>query len=201
MRTRTGELYFDHEFENGAKHVVRVVTFVDGSPLAADEVSVGRSAFEVGALQGCICRALASFFHPGARRAMGHYGGLIGVWLERHAEFADDSPEPSAAQRLATAFAALVERDFRSGKGVAAYAEKLGVTPTHLTRACRQSAGKSASRLLTDRVHYEARRMLTETDLPVKQVAEQLGFRSAAYFSRAFQAQTGSTPSGFRNKN
>ena len=51
---------------------------------------------------------------------------------------------------------------------------------------------------LQDRRHYEARRLLSETRLPIKEVASALGFSSAAYFSRAFQAQTGRTPSSFR---
>ena len=135
---------------------------------------------------------------PGAARAMLHYGGLIGVWLERHADLADQAQEPSAAQRLTTAFTALVERDFRSGAGVSHYAEKLGVTPTHLTRACRACSGKAASHLLADRVHYEARRLLSETDEPVKEVARRLGFNSAAYFTRAFQGHTGQSPTAFR---
>lgn len=137
---------------------------------------------------------------PGAARAMEHYGGLIAVWLDRHADIAEETIEPNAAQRLATAYTALVERDFRTGAGVSGYAEKLGVTPTHLTRACRQSSGKSASRLLADRVHYEARRLLSETNMPVKEVAERLGFNSAAYFSRAFHSETGQSPSAFRNR-
>lgn len=135
---------------------------------------------------------------PGAARAMHHYGGLVAVWLDRHSDLADARPEPNASQRLATAFAALVDRDYRSGAGVSRYAELLGVTATHLTRACRENSGKSASRLLAERVHYEARRLLAETDLPVKEVAARLGFRSAAYFSRAFQSHTGQSPSGFR---
>lgn len=134
----------------------------------------------------------------GAARAMAHYGGLIAVWLERHADLAEEPAAPNANQRLATAYTALVERHFRTGEGVAHYAERLGVTPTHLTRACRAASGKSASRLLADRVHYEARRMLAETDLPVKDVASRLGFRSAAYFSRAFQNEAGQSPSSFR---
>ena len=138
---------------------------------------------------------------PAAGRAMVNYAGLIAVWLERYSDLAETQAEPNASQRLATAFTALVERDFRTGQGVSYYAERLGVTPTHLSRVCRQSSGQNASRILADRVHYEARRLLAETDLPVKEIARRLGFRSAAYFSRAFQNETGSSPSGFRRDN
>ncbi|MEZ5912190.1 MAG: helix-turn-helix transcriptional regulator [Paracoccaceae bacterium] len=82
--------------------------------------------------------------------------------------------------------------------GVADYASALGVTPTHLTRVCNKTCGRSAHDLLQDRVLFEARRMLAETKLPVKDVSAQLGFASAAYFTRAFQHRTGKTPTQFR---
>ena len=107
-------------------------------------------------------------------------------------------PEPTAAQRLAMAYAALVERDYTSGKPMAEYARALGVTPTHLTRACRASAGLTASELLTGRIVHALRELLETTDHPVNRVAAMLGFRSAAYFSRFVLQHTGQTPSALR---
>jgi AraC-like DNA-binding protein len=45
---------------------------------------------------------------------------------------------------------------------------------------------------------YEARRLLLDTDMPAREIAEHLGFSSAAYFTRAFTQATGRTPSDFR---
>lgn len=135
---------------------------------------------------------------PGMERAMRHHAGLIGIWLERNADLAVNTETRGATQHLVQAFTALVERDFRTGAGVSSYAARLGVTPTHLSRACRSSCGKSASRLLAERVHYEARKLLQETDLNVSEISRRLGFRSPAYFTRAFQSKTGTTPTGFR---
>jgi AraC-like DNA-binding protein len=138
---------------------------------------------------------------PGMDRALFHHAGLLAVWLERQATvLADDASagRPKAAVRLAAAYSSLVERDFRTGKGVADYAADLGVTPTHLSRVCNETCGRPAHGLLQDRILFEARRLLRETPLPVKEVARTLGFTSAAYFTRAFQARTGLTPSDFR---
>lgn len=134
----------------------------------------------------------------GADRAARHHLGLLGVWLERNAETAQDGTKPDAARRLAARYTELLEGEFRSGKGVADYARALGVTPTHLTRVCNQTCGRSASDLLHDRVIFEARMLLSETKLPIARIAEALGFTSAAYFTRAFQHRTGKTPSAFR---
>ncbi|MEL6643627.1 MAG: AraC family transcriptional regulator [Pseudomonadota bacterium] len=138
---------------------------------------------------------------PGMDRAMRHHGGLIAIWLERNADLAVNAQSRGATEHLVEAFTALVEQDFRSGAGVSSYAARLGVTPTHLSRVCRASCGQSASRLLAERVHFEARRLLQETDLNVSEISRRLGFRSPAYFTRAFQQKTGSTPSAFRRAN
>ena len=136
---------------------------------------------------------------PGHDRATSHYVGLLSVWLERQiARLPADQNKPDAARRLVARYTALLEREFRSGMGVAEFAMALGVTPTHLTRCCKQACGRPASALLHDRLIFEARRLLTETDLPVNMIADSLGFTSAAYFTRAFQHQTGKSPTAFR---
>jgi AraC family transcriptional regulator, transcriptional activator of pobA len=141
---------------------------------------------------------------PGAARAAQHHLGLLSVWLERQI-LRSGTPDPlpgrsAAAQRLVARYSALLERDFRSNPSVSDYAAALGVTPTHLSRACRATCGRSAHMLLEDRVLFEARRLLSETRLPIKTVAEHLGYNSASYFTRAFQKSTGTTPSAFRKR-
>jgi AraC-like DNA-binding protein len=136
---------------------------------------------------------------PGHRRAVHHPLGLLSVWIERQAALQPvEAARPDAARRLAQKFSVMLERDFRTGMGVADYAAALDVTPTHLSRVCRQACGRPASALLQDRVLFEARRLLAETPMPVNEVSRSLGFTSAAYFTRAFQHRTGKTPTAFR---
>ncbi|NDR55074.1 AraC family transcriptional regulator [Aliiruegeria sabulilitoris] len=131
-------------------------------------------------------------------RAIAHYGGLLSVWLERQRFEAEDRPEDSAARALVRRFTEAIEEQLYTGQSVSDYAEGLGVTPTHLSRVCNQTCGRPASDLLADRITFEARRLLLDTSLPVKRVAEVLGFNSAAYFTRSFHHRTGQTPSDFR---
>lgn len=139
---------------------------------------------------------------PGAMRAIQHHLGLVGVWVERQqaAQAAEPARRPDAARRLTERYVRLIERDFRSGMSVADYAAALGVTPTHLTRACKAACGRPAHALLQDRLLFEARQLLAETRIPVKDVARRLGFNSPAYFTRAFQNLTGETPTAFRKR-
>lgn len=134
----------------------------------------------------------------GSRRAAHYRLALLSVFFERQLEMLDDLPVPTASERVAEAYSALIARDFRSAKGVAAYAADLGVTPTHLSRACRQSNGRSALQILNDRKMFEARALLRNSKRPVSDIAKDLGYRSAAYFSRAFHSVEGESPSAFR---
>lgn len=138
--------------------------------------------------------------------ALYHHAGLMSVWVSRTSgelavtQAGSPGTRPdTTAHRMAEAFTSLVERDFRKPDGVQHYAQLLGVTPTHLSRVCRKVAGVPALDILTDRRHFEARRLLKDSKLPVSEISRQSGFASAAYFTRAFRARTGQSPTEFRN--
>lgn len=195
-----------HGYEVGPQTHGTVVFFGRGAPVALPgepqhlRIREVAPQAELSGLIDNIQRELESG-RPGADRAAHLHLGLLGVWLERHVEPARDGRKrPDAARRLATRYTELLERDFRSSKGVAQYAEALGVTPTHLTRVCKQTCGRSASDILHDRVIFEARLLLSETRMPIAEVSRALGFTSPAYFTRAFQHRTGKTPSTFRRQ-
>ncbi|MEL6608360.1 MAG: AraC family transcriptional regulator [Pseudomonadota bacterium] len=126
------------------------------------------------------------------------HAGLMGVWLDRQAEGQSNQRAPSAAERLAARYCDLLEVRFASGASVQDLAAELDVTATHLTRCCRQACGRTAHELLADRLTWEARDLLQSTELPINRIARDLGYTSAAYFTRSFQARTGKTPSQFR---
>lgn len=136
---------------------------------------------------------------PESNRAALFHAGLLSVWLTRTAaSTASDMIIRDKSTKILARYTELVEQGYKTGRGIGDYASALGITPTHLTRICKQSCGKSASGLLSDRLMFEARKLLKDTQLPVQNVSEQLGFKSAAYFSRVFHNQTGMTPSAFR---
>ena len=137
--------------------------------------------------------------HAVARdEALHAYGLLVSVWVARQLAAQDGTILRDRTHVLAEKYAALVERGFRSGHGVAEYAEQLGVTPTHLSRICREASGRPALALLQERLMHEACRLLVDSDLTARDIAADLGYSSAAYFTRAFARQTGRTPSEFR---
>jgi AraC-like DNA-binding protein len=77
----------------------------------------------------------------------------------------------------------------------------LGISVRHLSRVIRQEKGVSLHRWIADYRLNEARRLLSETDLPINEVARRSAFRSSAAFSTAFRAASGFAPSEYRRLN
>ena len=135
---------------------------------------------------------------PAMDLALNAYSLLVSAWMTRELDRQEATSNRERSHKLVEMFAERMEQGYRTGKGVADYARDLHVTPTHLSRVCRDASGRPALALLNERIMHEARRLLLETDLPAREVAEQLGFSSAAYFTRAFAQAAGKTPKEFR---
>ena len=137
-------------------------------------------------------------------RAAHCYFGLLTIFVERQLKARDpaqvDRRRSSAAGKLVARYTDMIAHDYQADLSVAQFAEALGVTPTHLTRCCQKTCGRSALALLNERIHFEACTLLRETRQPIQDIAKQLGFHSAAYFTRSFQEKAGQTPSRFRSR-
>lgn len=113
---------------------------------------------------------------------------------------ASDAPAGHGARALehVQRFRDLVEARFRQQPALSACATELGITPTQLNRVCQQVLGHAALGVLHARLVLEAQRELAYTNLSVKQIAFDLGFTDAGYFTRFFQRRTGSAPTVWR---
>ncbi len=127
------------------------------------------------------------------------YTRLCSIWFARQM-LTQDIPNrrSTASDRLISAFLDMLERHYSEGLSMAEYAERLDMTPTHLSRVCKTQLGRSAAALITDRTLHAARHELETTTRPAKQIAADLGFGSAAYFSRFVLSHTGANPRALR---
>lgn len=151
---------------------------------------------EITGLIDALSRELGEL-RTGQRRAVMAYVMMLGVWLDR-ALSEQPQGELGKSERVLQKFSHVVSIGHRDGKSLGEFAADLQVTPTHLTRLTQNAVGKPASTLLQERVIQAACEALLHTDRPVQDIAEKLGFSSPAYFTRAFQAHTGKSPSAFR---
>ncbi|WP_440498360.1 helix-turn-helix transcriptional regulator [Sporosarcina sp. SAFN-015] len=81
---------------------------------------------------------------------------------------------------------------------LAACADELKLHKSTLSRKFAKEAGQPFSEALLKMRIEEAKRLLTETDLPVAEVSRSAGFTHSTYFSRRFKEETGMTPYQFR---
>jgi AraC-like DNA-binding protein len=78
---------------------------------------------------------------------------------------------------------------------------EIGMTPGHLTTIVRRRTGRTGPTVqewIIERRMTEARRLLTDTDLPVREVARRVGVSDPGYFSRLFRRTHGTSPRGWR---
>lgn len=110
------------------------------------------------------------------------------------------SARPLSGRRsaLLAQFRELVDERYPRHWSLGRYAEALGVTTATLGRACREQLGAAPSAIINERLAREAQRQLAYTALDIQQIAGNLGFADAAYFSRFFRKQTGFKPREFR---
>ena len=129
--------------------------------------------------------------------------GLLAVLFNRidTSKNRKDLETDNAKRRLMRRFVSRLNARYASHDTVRDYAESLGVTPTHLTRVCRETAGKPATRFIREKTMEEARYLLKETDAKINRIAADLGFSSPAYFTRVFTETFGHSPKSFRKTN
>ncbi|MDX3977070.1 helix-turn-helix domain-containing protein [Shinella sp.] len=109
----------------------------------------------------------------------------------------DDAPVGAAARRMEH-LNGLIHQYFRAQRPAGFYAEKLGISPTHLNRIVKAATGLSAHAYIGRKMIDEAKRELVFTDMPAQEIGLRLGFADPAYFSRYFLRETGETPRAWR---
>ena len=205
----SGTLTFDAGCE-GAALAIPDVTLGSAMPTAAVFVQV-REAISRPILGASLplpeARRLASIFAtieqearddlPGAQEVIRHHLALLLLAIWRLSKPAGDSPQPSP-RAVVRGFVHLAELHARHHWTVADYARALGVTADRLNTAVRRTTGRTPMELIHGRLLVEATTLLESSALQISEIAETLGFKDAAYFSRFFKRLAGISPRAHR---
>ena len=81
---------------------------------------------------------------------------------------------------------------------LATICDYVGYSTSHMCPLFKKTVGVTMNRFLTDTRMEHARRMLTETEDSLDQIARACGYTSAKYFGRAFKAAAHQSPGEFR---
>jgi AraC family transcriptional regulator, regulatory protein of adaptative response / DNA-3-methyladenine glycosylase II len=105
-----------------------------------------------------------------------------------------------AVPRSAWAAAMRIAAGALNGSSVAELAQELGIGERHLRRAMERELGVSPVELAQTYRLLMAKRLLTDTDLPVTRVAFASGFQSLRRFNSVFQERYRLSPSMLRQR-
>ncbi len=127
--------------------------------------------------------------------------------LERQAQLRDSIP-PSGSKseagifphcpRLSQVFA-FIEANYHQSISLSDVAKAAGYSPAYLTNLAQELTGYSIKRWITERRMSQARQLLRETEQPVRQIAEGIGYPDVGYFTRQFRQLHGDPPQSWRN--
>ncbi len=103
-------------------------------------------------------------------------------------------------QLLLRNFQKLIEDNYVNLKLPKDYADLLYITPNHLNAVCKDILGMQAGEVIRNRTLLEAKRLLTNQQLNINEIAFMLNFSDNSYFTKFFKKLEGITPEEFRKK-
>lgn len=93
-----------------------------------------------------------------------------------------------------------IERNIKKGISLEDVANHVNISTYYLSKIFKKEMGVNFITYITDRKMQLAKEMLVTTDIPVLNIALDLAYNEANYFSKAFKKKTGYTPSEYREK-
>lgn len=97
-------------------------------------------------------------------------------------------------------FKRLAVKNYRTAHDIAFYAGRLHISSTYLSRIVKQVTGHTVKAHLAELLCADARRLLSCSDLDIKEIADTLGFSDQSAFGKFFARQTGCSPLRFRRE-
>lgn len=80
------------------------------------------------------------------------------------------------------------------------FLEKQSLSKVVFSRKLRQVANATASQLIKEKTHLEAKKLLYISSLSIKEIAYKLQFEDESYFGKTFKQMEGISPNEFRKK-
>nr|WP_262916446.1 helix-turn-helix domain-containing protein [Flavobacterium pectinovorum] len=97
-------------------------------------------------------------------------------------------------------FLSLLSIHVRDKRNVQFYADKLFITPGHLSKLLKEVSGNTSREVIEEAVVMEARNMLVDSSLSLAEIAEKLNFSDPSFFGKFFKKKMKITPKAFRDK-
>ena len=90
-------------------------------------------------------------------------------------------------------------RFYRKERDVSFYARMQHITPRYFSAIIKEKTGDSALQWIVRMVITEAKQLFEESDLSIKEIADQLNFPTQSFFGKYFKQYVGVSPKEYRN--
>jgi AraC family transcriptional regulator, transcriptional activator of pobA len=104
----------------------------------------------------------------------------------------------SRKEQISRDFCRLINTQYLENKDVAHYADQLNISPKYLNEAVKESTGKAPKNLIEQLIMQEAKSLLKQTQMNIKEISYWLGYDDPSYFSKAFKVAEGVLPNEYR---
>lgn len=142
-------------------------------------------------------------------KIIGHLLAILLYKIKEHF-WADYNPlqEGNRSSQIVKCFKQLLEkhyRDLSSGKAekvfrVQDYADAQNLHPNYLSNVVKTKTGKPIAAWIADKTITEAKSMLQNSSISIKEITYTLGFSDASHFSNYFKKHTDVTPIHYRKE-
>lgn len=106
--------------------------------------------------------------------------------------------EKTRKEEIMAQFLISVSERFREERQVSYYAQKLSISPKHLSSVVKETSGRTAGEWIENYVIMEAKVLLRTTDMTIQAISNYLNFANQSFFGKYFKHITGKSPSEFR---
>lgn len=97
-------------------------------------------------------------------------------------------------------FFQLASQNFKKEHSVAFYADRLCITPKYLSMAVKKAVNKTPSETIQGFLIQEAKVLLKNTNMTIKQISNELNFQNPSFFCRYFRKNVKVSPIEYRTK-
>ena len=111
-----------------------------------------------------------------------------------------DRSKISRQEDILWKFLTLLKQYHQEERTVNFYADKMCISPKHLSSVIKQMSHKTAHELIADFVTMTAKRLLKATTMSIQEISDELNFANQSFFGKFFKQNTGQSPSAYRRK-
>lgn len=122
--------------------------------------------------------------------------GLGNIYKQRDG---NERPRYNRNQEIVKQLIRIVIQNYKLERNISFYAEKMHLSPQHLSTTIKKTTGKTLTDIISTFVIRDAQAKLRSTELTIQEIAYSLNFPDISFFGKYFKRYTGMSPKQYRN--